>query len=234
VDGRAEEVILEFVVAGGRRPAAHEVLRVESAGLAWYLTGLPARRPFDEIGGYRLELGPDAHALVALARTVLRAPEPPDGPADAGLELVRVDGGEASWSPEHRPAGGEELFEAARGAIAAAREHPWAVAGGSLDGRTLRLVNRGAHPLAIRDGELRAGWGRPDRAPSALRLAPRPPRPLDLPARLEPGASIETELPDPGEPEDDGYTAVYGLVHLRWQPPLPGVDEWLDGWLVAS
>jgi hypothetical protein len=225
-------VSLEFVVAGGRRPAAYELLRVGPAGTASYLTGLPAQRPFDEVGAYRAELGPQADALVALARAVLHAPEPPDGPADAGLELVRVDGGEASWSPEHRPDGGEALVEGARAAIAAAREHPWAVAGGSLDGRTLRLVNRGAQPLAIRDGELRAGWGRPDRAPSPMRLAPRPPRALELPAHLEPGAAIESELPDPGESEDDAYTVVHGLVHLRWQPP--GEDEWLDGWLVAS
>jgi hypothetical protein len=225
-------VSFELVVAGGRRPAAYEVLRVGPGGSAWYLTGLPAQRPFDEIGAYHAELGPQADALVALARTVLQAPEPPDGPADAGLELVRVDGGEASWSPQHRPDGGEELVEAARAAIAEVREHPWAVSGGSLDGRTLRLVNRGEHALAIRDGELRAGWGRPDRAPSALRLAPRPPRALELPARLEPGAAVEVELPDPGEPEDDVYTAVYGLVRLSWQAQV--VDEWLDGWLVAS
>jgi hypothetical protein len=227
-------VSLELILAGGRRPAAHEVLRVEPAGTAWYLTGLPAQRPFDEIGAYRVDLGAQADALATLARTVLHAPEPPDGPADAGLELVRVDGGEASWSPQHRPDGGEELVAAARAAIAAAREHPWAVAGGSARGRALRLVNRGAHPLAIRDGELRAGWGRPERAPNPLRLAPRPPRALELPARLEPGAALETELPDPGEPDDDVYTVVYGLVHLRWQPPVAGVDEWLDGWLVAS
>jgi hypothetical protein len=225
-------VSLELRVAGGRRPAAYEVLRVGPAGSAWYLTGLPAQRPFDEIGAYRAELGPQADDLMALARTVLAAPEPPDGPADAGLELVRVDGGEASWSPQHRPEGGEELIEAARAAIAEAREHPWAVAGGSLDGRTLRLANRGEQPLAIRDGELRAGWGRSDRAPSALRLAPRPPLALQLPARLDPGAALEVELPDPGEPADDRYTAVYGLVHLRWQAQL--VDEWLDGWLVAG
>ena len=225
---------LELRVAGGRRPAADEVLRVDPAGTAWYLTGLPAQRPFDEIGAYRFDLGADRDALLALARTVLHAPEPPDGPADAGLELVRVDGGEASWSPEQRPDGGAALVEAARAAIAGARSHPWAVAGGSLRGRTLRLSNRGAHPLAIRDGELRAGWGRPGRAPSPLRLAPRPPRALELPARLDPGAALETELPDPGEPEDEVYTAVYGLVHLRWQPPVPGADEWLEGWLVAG
>jgi hypothetical protein len=225
-------VTLEFVVAGGRRPAAHEVLRVEPAGTAWYLTGLPAQRPFDEIGAYRADLGAGLEALLGLARTVLAAPEPPDGPADAGLELVRADGGEASWSPQHRPDGGDALVEAVRAAIAVAREHPWAVAGGSLHGRTLHLVNRGVHALAVREGELRAGWGRPDRVPSPLRLAPRPPRALELPARLEPGAALEAELPDPGEPEDDAYTAVYGLVHLRWQPP--GGDEWLDGWLVAG
>jgi hypothetical protein len=48
------------------------------------------------------------------------------------------------------------------------------------------------------------------------------------------GAALETELPDPGEPKDEIYTAVYGLVYLRWQSPVAGVDEWLEGWLVAS
>jgi hypothetical protein len=246
-------VPLEFRAAGGRPPSHHEVLLVEPDGAAWYLTGLPwpAQPPFDEIGAYRAELGRDgAERLTAAAAAALGASGSP-GPADAGLELIRLDGREAHWSPERRPAAAARFVEAARAAIAALRERPWSVVHGRLEdagaaahergtrldaGAAARvcLVNRGEQPLAVEGGELRAGWGWASRPPSPLRLAERPPVALPLPPTLEPGAAIAAELGSPGTPQDDEYDAVYALVHLRWRPPVARAGEWLDGWLVAG
>ena len=229
---------LEFRAAGGRPPASHEVLLVEPTGDAWYLTGMswPAQPPFDEIGAYRVDLGrAEAERLAADARAALDAPRGRPGPADAGLELVRLDGRESDWSPEHRPPPAVRLVESARTAIAAAREHPWSVVQATLvDPTRVRLVNRGEHPLEVEGGELRAGWGRGTRTPSPLRIAERPPRESPLPGTLEPGRPVEAELGPAGTAEDDEYDAVYALVHLRWRPPVAAEGPWLDGWLVAG
>jgi hypothetical protein len=230
-------VTLEFRAAGGRPPSHHEVLRVEPGGEASYLTGLPwpAQPPFDEIGAYRTDLGREtAERLAADARAAIGAQASP-GPADAGLELVRHDGREAHWSPEHRPPPAARFVDAARTAIATAREHPWSVVRATLlDATRVRLVNRGTDPLAVEGAELRAGWGRRTRVPSPLRLAESPPIAWPLPARLEPGAPVEAELGPPGAPQDEDYDTVYALVHLRWRPPVAADGEWLDGWLVAG
>ena len=229
---------LEFRAAGGRPPASHEVLLVERSGAAWYLTGLPwpVQPPFDEIGAYRIDLGAEAaERLAGEAGAVIAAPPAAPGPADAGLELVRLDGREAHWSPERRPPQAERLVASARAAIAAAREHPFAVVQGTLvDAGRVRLVNRGQHPLAVGEGELRAGWGRRTRAPSPLRLAERPPLETPLPPELEPGSPVEVTLGPPGSPEDEAYDTLYALVHLRWRPPVAEEGPWLDGWLLAG
>jgi hypothetical protein len=237
VGGRAEEVTLRFRAGGGRPPSSHEVLLVEDGGEAWYLTGLPWPRqpPFDEIGAYRRDVGAEAAGRLGdLARAVLAAPPAPDGPADAGLESVRLEGAEADWSPRRRPDAAEPFVEEARAVIAAVRERPWAAVQGVLGGGRLELRNRGLEPLAVEGIELRAGWGRSERAPSPLRLAERPSVELDLPPRLEPGATADFELPSPGEPEDDEYDRVYALAHLRWRPPVAGEGDRLDGWIVAG
>jgi hypothetical protein len=228
-------VTLEFRAGGGRPPSHHEVLRVEPGGDAWYLTGLPwpEQPPFDEIGAYSVELGHElVERLAAAAAPVLDAPPGPPGPADSGLEVVRLDGRQADWSPAVRPPGAEAFVGAARAAIAAAREHPWSAVRGTLVDRSrVRLVGRGEHPLPVQAGELRAGWGRRTRPPSPLRLAERPPVEWPLPATLDPGVPVEAELGRPGEPQDDEFDAVYALVHLRWRAPA---GNWLDGWLVAG
>jgi len=240
-EGLSARPALRFRAGGGRPPASHEVLLVDPGGEAWYLTGLPwpGQPPFDEIGAYHADLGAAAAGrLVDLARGVVEAPPGPDGPADAGSESVRLDGAEADWSPRARPEPAEGLVAAAREAIATVREHPWSVVHGVLigppDAPRVRLVNRGDHPLAVEGGELRAGWGRSARPPSPLRLAERPPTRLDLPARLAPGAPLEAELGPPGTADDERYDTVYGLVHLRWQVPVAGEGDWLDGWLVTG
>ncbi len=229
---------LEFRAAGGRPPASHEVLLVEPTGEAWYLTGLPwpAQPPFDEIGAYRMDLGPEtAQRLAGETAPVLSASPARPGPADAGLELVRLDGREAHWSPAHRPPPAERLVADARAVIVAAREHPWSVAHGTLVDRSrVRLINRGDHALEVQGGELRAGWGRRTQTPSPLRLAERPPHKWPLPRTLAPGSPVEAELPAPGDPEDDDYDALYALVHLRWRPPVTSEGTWLDGWLTVG
>jgi hypothetical protein len=103
-----------------------------------------------------------------------------------------------------------------------------------VDRTRVRLVNRGEHPLAVEEGELRAGWGRRTRTPSPLRIAERPPLAAALPGTLEPGRAVEAELGPPGTPEDADYDALYALVHLRWRPPIDREGPWLDGWLVAG
>ena len=229
---------LEFRAAGGRPPAQHEVLLVEPGGDAWYLTGLPwpAQPPFDEIGAYGAALGAAAaEGLARAAADAIGAPPYAPGPTDAGLELVRLDGREAHWSPERRSAQAERLVEAARAVIGAARARPWAVVQGTLtSAQAVRLVNRGPHALAVRGGELRSGWGRRTRAPSPLRLAEQPARPFALPDTLAPGVPVEAALAAPEPSEDEDFDTLYALVHLRWRPPVAAEGDWLDGWLVAG
>ena len=149
---------------------------------------------------------------------------------------MRLDGREAHWSPERRSGQAERLVDAARAAIGAARAQPWAVVRGTLiaPAQAVRLVNRGPHALAVRDGELRGGWGRSTRAPSPLRLAQQPARPFALPATLAPGGPIEAALPAPEPSDDENFDTPYALVHLRWRPPVAAEGEWLDGWLLAG
>ena len=239
MDGR-EEAVIRFRAGGGRPPRSHEVLLVEPEG-AWYLTGMPwpSQRPFDEIGAYRAELvAARSVRLEELARAAAAEPDAPGGDPDLGTEGVRCDGRESRWSPERRPPAAEAFVEAARELIAELRSRPWGAVRGRLHDARLELVNVGEHPLVLGDGEARAGFGRPDRPPSPLRLVERPATALDLPAQLDPDAPATFALPDPGAPPADypGHDAVYALVHLPFRSPLEGEGSkgWVDGWLVCG
>ncbi|MEO8687337.1 MAG: hypothetical protein ABI611_03830 [Solirubrobacteraceae bacterium] len=228
---------LRFFAGGGQPPQSHEVLLVEVGGEGWYLTGMPwpEQPPFDEIGAYRVELGAAGYQrLAALARAVIADPEPPAGSADAGGESVRLDDEQASWGARERSAGAQALVGAAREAIAAARERPHAVVRAELAGSHVALSNRGDHPLPVAGGELRAGWGPSDHAPSPLRLAAAEPVAVTLPAELAPGEALTFPLPAAVPDGDEEFTVPYALVSLRWRPEVPGEREELDGWMIAG
>lgn len=229
---------LRFGSGGGRPPASHEVLLVDEDGGAWYLTGMPwpGQPPFHEIGAYRGDLGhAGAERLRALARACLAAPPQAPGFADAGTERLRLGDEEARWSRRDRAEPMQRFVEAARAAITTLRGTPVGAVRGELVGDRVRLTNPGSQPLEMSGGELRAGWGRSQPPPSPLRIAERPPTPATLPARLEPGESVELPLPDPGTSEDpDIFDTPYALVHLRWRPPIDAEGDELDGWLVAG
>lgn len=234
------EAVVRFRAGGGRPPRSHEVLLVEPEG-AWYLTGMPwpNQRPFDEIGAYRADLdAPRVRRLEELARTAAAEPSPQDLDPDLGVEGVRVGDGESRWSPERRPQAAETFVAAARELVAELRARPWAVARGRLHEGRLELANQGEHPLALREGEIYVGFGRPDRPPSPLRLVSRPAMALDAPPRLEQDAPVVQALPDPGSPPPDypGHDAVYALVHLPFRSPLEdeGKEGWIDGWLLSG
>jgi hypothetical protein len=227
---------LRFRALGGLPPPSHEDLLVAGDGAAWYVTGMPwpRQRPFDEIGAYRMTVdAPASEALADAAREVLAEAPMPTGSADVGIEGVGLDGAEAYWSQETRPAAAPALIDRARALITAARERPWAVVHGRVsDATRVQLTNRGDHPLSVRDGELRAGWGLRDDPPTPLELAPRPLAPVALPAELAPRATLTLTLPEPGPRPPSDADAVHALVHLRFRSPID--DDWIDGWLVAG
>jgi hypothetical protein len=230
-------VSLRFFAGGGQPPQSHEVLRVAPGGAGWYLTGMPwpEQPPFDEIGVYRVELGAAGYErLATLARDVIAAPEAARGSADAGGESVRLDDAGARWGARGRSAAAQALADAAREAISAARARPHAVARAVLGEGEVALSNRGDHPLPVAEGELRAGWGRAERAPSPLRLAPAEPVAITLPAELSPGARLTFPLPGAAPDEDEEFTTPYALVSLRWRPGVPGERDELDGWVIAG
>ena len=227
---------LRFRALGGLPPPSHEDLLVAADGAAWYVTGMPwpGQRPFDEIGAYRTTVGAsESEALADAALEVLGEAPTATGSADVGIEGVGLDGAEAYWSADTRPAAAPALIERARALITAARARPWAVVHGRVsDGTSVQLTNRGRHPLSVRDGELRAGWGERDDPPTPLELAPRPPTAVALPAKLAPGATLTLTLPDPGPRPPSDTDAVHALVHLRFRSPID--DDWIDGWLLAG
>ena len=228
---------LRFFAGGGQPPQSHEVLLVEPDGTGVYLTGMawPEQPPFDEIGVYRVAPGADGHARLAdLARAVVAEPAADAGHADAGGESVRVDGEEASWSPRERGPAAEAFVAAARAAIASARARPLAVARAEVGEAGLALRNRGERPLPVAQGEVRAGRGPADHAPSPLRLARAGPAAAEMPAALAPGAAVALPLPEPAPVTDDDFPAAYVLVHLRWRPEVPGEGDELDGWMIAG
>ena len=228
---------VRFFAGGGRPPQSHEVLLVPPDGDGWYLTGMPWPRqpPFDEIGVYRAELGADGYErLAALAAGVIAEPAPPRGHADAGGESVRWDGARASWRPGERSPAAEAFADAAREAITAARDRPIAVARAEMAGQRVSLTNRGDHALPVADGEIRAGWGPADHAPSPLRLASAAAVAIALPAELAPGASLDIPLPAAGPVEDEDLATPYALVSLRWRPQVPGERDELEGWMIAG
>ena len=238
MDGR--EALIRFRAGGGRPPRSHEVLLVEG-GAAWYLTGMPwpRQRPFDEIGAYRGVLDATTAArLEVLARAVAAEPAGPAGDPDLGSEGVRVGDAEARWSPEGRSPAAETFVAAAREVIAGLRSEPWCAIRGRLRDGRLELVNPGPHPLAVGEGEVHVGHGRPDRPPSPLRLVVAPSTTLDVPSQLDPAAPATFALPDPGPPPADypGHDAVYALVHLPFRSPLEsgGDGGWIDGWLLCG
>ena len=228
---------LRFFAGGGQPPQSHEVLLVEPGSEGWYLTGMPwpEQPPFDEIGAYRVELGTAGYErLAALARAVVAEPERPAGSADAGGEAVRIDDAEARWGARGRTAAAQALVDAAREAITAARARPHAVARAELADGQVSLSNRGDHALPVAGGELRAGWGPADHAPSPLRLAAAEPVAIALPAELAPGEALAFPLPAAGPDEDEDFTAPYALVSLRWRPQVAGERDELDGWIIAG
>ena len=228
---------LRFFAGGGQPPQSHEVLLVKAGGEGWYLTGMPwpEQPPFDEIGVYRVELGaPGYERLAGLARAAVTAPAGEGRSADAGGESLRLDSAEAAWSPRERGEPAQAFVDAAREAIAAARERPVSVARAELADGHVSLTNRGERPLVASAGEVRAGRGPADHAPSPLRLARREPAEVELPAELAPGASLQLALPSPGPVADEDFPARYALVNLRWRPGVPGEPEELDGWMIAG
>jgi hypothetical protein len=230
-------VSLRFFAGGGQPPQSHEVLLVEPGGDGWYLTGMPwpEQPPFDEIGAYRVALGAEGYErLAALARAVIAEPEPAAGYADAGGESVRIDDAEAGWGPRDRGAKAQALVDAAREAITAARDRPSAVARAELSDGRVTLGNRGEQPLPVADGELRAGWGPADHAPSPLRLAYAEPVAVELPAELAPGDRLAFPLPAAAPSDDEDLATPYALVSLRWRPGVAGEREELDGWIIAG
>jgi hypothetical protein len=230
-------VSLRFFAGGGQPPQSHEVLLVEADGEGWYLTGMPwpEQPPFDEIGRYRVALGADGYERpAALARAVIAEPESAAGYADAGSESVRLDDGQASWGARRRSAAAQALVDAAREAITAARARPDAVARAELGDGRVTLTNRGGQALPVADGEVRAGWGPADHAPSPLRLASAAPAAVALPAELAPGERIELALPRPAPDEDEDLTTPYALVSLSWRQGVPGEREEREGWMIAG
>lgn len=228
---------LRFFAGGGLPPQSHEVLLVPPDGQGWYLTGMPwpDQPPFDEIGTYRAAVGPDGYErLAGLAEAVLAGREPDGRYADAGGESIRLDGRERSWSPRERSPGAQALIDAVRDAITAARAHPIAVARAVLAGDGVRLANRGQHALTVEDGEIRAGWGPADHAPSPLRLASGDATSVELPAALEPGAALSFPRGEPGPVTDAEFATLYALVGLRWRPDVPDEPPELDGWIIAG
>ena len=228
------EVTLRFAAGGGQPPQSHEVLRLDPGGDGRYLTGMPwpSQRPFDEIGVYVATA--DLGRLAELARAVLAAPPPGGGHADAGGESVELDGAAASWGARDRSPAAEAFVDAARAAIAAAREHPLAaVRADAVDGG-LVLRHRGEHPLAVAAGEVHVGRGRLERPPSPLRLAGPDPLPFALPRVLAPGGSVPVALPAPPPVDDADFATPYALVHLRWRPEVPGEPDELDGWMISG
>jgi hypothetical protein len=228
-------VSLRFFAGGGQPPQSHEVLLVEPDGDGWYLTGLPwpEQPPFDEIGRYRVVLGPEGYErLAALARAVIAEPEPAAGYTDSGDESVRLDDARASWSPPERSAAAQALVDAAREAITAARARPDAVARAELGDGEVTLTNRGEHPLPVADGKLRAGWGPADQAPAPLQLAYAEPSAIALPAELAPGERLV--FPLPAAAPDEEFTTPYALVRLRWRQGIPGEREEREGWMIAG
>jgi hypothetical protein len=230
-------VSLRFFSGGGQPPQSHELLLVDPDGEGWYLTGMPwpEQPPFDEIGRYRVELGAAGYErLAALARAVIAEPEPPAGYADSGGESVRLDEAQASWGAPERSPAAQALIDAARAAIAAARDRPSAVARAELGEDRVTLSNRGDHPLTVSGGEVRAGWGPGDHAPAPLRLAYAEPAAVALPAELAPGDRLDLPLPHAAPDEDEDFTTAYALVSLRWRPGVPGERDELDGWMIAG
>jgi hypothetical protein len=230
-------VSLRFFAGGGQPPQSHEVLRLEPDGSGVYLTGMPwpEQLPFDEIGRY--SASGDYDRLAALTRAaVAEASASVAGRryADAGGESVAVDDQEASWSPRQRGPEAAAAVAALREVIASARSRPIAVAEASLSAARLTLRNRGEQPLVVSGGELYAGWGPADRPPSPLRLAIAPAVAVALPPRLEPGDTVELDVPDREPPEDEEFATPYALLGLRWGAETPGEPAELAGWLIAG
>jgi hypothetical protein len=225
---------LRFFAGGGQPPQSHEVLRLEPDGTGTYLTGMPwpEQPPFDEIGRYAAT--GNYERLSALARAALEAAA--DGPryGDAGGESLTLDDAESSWSPRQRGPEATAAVAALRHVIALARSRPIAVAGGVLSRARLTLCNRGDRPLFVSGGELHAGWGPADRAPSPLRLAIAPASAVTLPPQLAPGDAVELDVPDRDPPEDEEFATPYALLGLRWRAETTGEQAELAGWLIAG
>jgi hypothetical protein len=232
-------VSLRFFAGGGQPPQSHEVLLADPGGEGWYLTGMPwpEQPPFDEIGAYGVALGSAGYErLAALARAVVAEPAPAGGYADAGGESVRIQDAEVSWGPRERSPAAQALVDAAREAIAAARDRPYAVARAELAGDHVTLSNRGEHALPVARGEIRAGWGPADHAPSPLRLASAEPAAVALPAELAPGGALDLPLPAAAPVDDEDFATPYALVSVRWRTPaaVAGERDELDGWMIAG
>jgi hypothetical protein len=229
---------VRFFAGGGLPPPGDEELVLGPDGTGGYVTGMPwpAQPPFDAIGAYRARADPPTFArLVDAARALVAAaaPAPALGSRDLGVEGVEVDGAVAAWIPDARPAPAEALVAAAREVIAAALEHPWAVARGVVRDGAVHVRGRGEEPLTLGfgDGEVRAGWGPPGDPPSPLELVAAPAAAIALPERLAPGAVVTAALPDPG-PRPAPGDAVHALVHLAFRSPVDGSR--VEGWLVAG
>ena len=228
---------LRFFAGGGQPPQSHEVLLVDPGGEGWYLTGMPwpEQPPFDEIGRYRVGLGAEGYERLAeLARAAIAAPAAAAGSADAGGGSVRLEGAETGWGARGRSPAAQALVDAARTAITAARDQPSAVARAELGDGHVALSNRGEQPLPVAVGEVRAGWGPDDHAPSPLRLAYAEPSAVTLPAELAPGDRLELPLPAAAPDEDEDFATPYALVNLRWRPGVHGERDELDGWMIAG
>jgi hypothetical protein len=196
----------------------------------------PEQPPFDEIGSYRVEIGADGYERLArLARTVIAEPEPEGRYADTGGESIRIDRTERSWSPRERSPAAEAFVGTVRQTITAARDSPFAVVRAQFsDGGHVALSNRGDHPLPVRDGEIRRGWGPADHPPSPLRLAGADPTAVDLPAELEPGARLKIPLGAAPSITDEDFATPYALVSLTWRPNVREERLELEGWMIAG